>query len=206
MAAGADRSSMLAKLAKGFSVQGRNAMSKKGTFDAFDESTWTDGERRYFKIIDDALANGDDMQISNGKPQHAVYLLAKFLENASHSINMFSGRLSRYLDDGSVPAFADPHVLASARGFLERDATLRVVLEGEPDVGPGTQDPERHPAGASRTGARGNGATSRLSRCAQGQGSGSRGATSGKVRSPLDGDGRLSLPTGVGACHHQGIC
>ena len=145
MAAGADRSSMLAKLAKGFSVQGRNAMSKKGTFDAFDESTWTDGERRYFKIIDDALANGDDMQISNGKPQHAVYLLAKFLENASHSINMFSGRLSRYLDDGSVPAFADPHVLASACGFLERDATLRVVLEGEPDVGPGTQDPERHP-------------------------------------------------------------
>ena len=120
-------------------------MSKDGTFDAFDDSTWTDGERRYFKIIDDALVNGDDLPISNGKPQHAVYLLGKFLENASQSINMFSGRLSRYLDDGAVPAFADEHVLASARGFLERDATLCVVLEEEPDVGSGDEDPERHP-------------------------------------------------------------
>lgn len=47
--------------------------------DPFDSSTWTEDERYYFETVEEVLEGRENIIISNGKPEHAVYLIRKFL-------------------------------------------------------------------------------------------------------------------------------
>ena len=64
-------------------------MSGKGNINPFDRKTWTPEEKLYFEYVDKMVSSGMNVGISNGKPIHAVYLLASFLKHASHSVRLF---------------------------------------------------------------------------------------------------------------------
>ncbi|MXY54208.1 MAG: hypothetical protein F4Y86_16995 [Gammaproteobacteria bacterium] len=120
-------------------------MTTQRDFDAFDASTWNESERTYFEIVNGALKAQENLTISNGKPQHAVYLLRTFLANAKRSLRMYSGALARYIDGGHVAAFDNPHVLHAAETMLTRpNATMAVMIEQSLDVEEGGS-PDDHP-------------------------------------------------------------
>lgn len=116
-------------------------MSK--ALDAFDRATWSEDERYYFETVDEALASGADVAISNGRPQHAVYLIEKFFRNAERVVRLFSGRLSRTY--GGVSVYSNPRVIAAAEHLVGRpDCKLSVVIQEEIDVSHG-QSVADHP-------------------------------------------------------------
>lgn len=109
--------------------------------DPFDEKTWDEDERLYFKEIDSAQQGKLNLLISNGKPEHAAYLINTFFQHARSDIRLFSGRLSQTMD--GVEMYGNPHIRKAARDMFERGCRMRVVLE-EPIDAP-SHDPNRHP-------------------------------------------------------------
>lgn len=92
-------------------------------------------EDEYRQVVDKAVENGTNMPISNGRPDHAVYLIQKMLENATALVRIFSGTLARSLD--GVPAYGNERILAAARGFLDKGGTMKILLEKPIDVDEG---------------------------------------------------------------------
>ena len=87
-------------------------------------------ERAYYRLIDDAAMRLSNQMISNGKPDHAVYLIVKFLTTAKRTVRIYSGRLSRYL--GDVPVYADEELLRAVRTFLSRQKTRLLIVTQHP--------------------------------------------------------------------------
>lgn len=111
--------------------------------DVFDKETWGEDERKYFEIIDQACLSKKDALLSNGRPEHAVYIIHKFLENAQQKVRLFSGQLLCTLEDVSV--YGNPYIIEAAKAFLrEPRTTLSVILEKEIDVAP-EKSPQDHP-------------------------------------------------------------
>ena len=111
----------------------RNSKGDQGpAFNAFDRTTWTPAEETYFGIVDSALEASENLAISNGKPQHAVYLLHAFLANTERTLRVHSGRLARFIDGGKVAAFEDPAVLDGAHTLLSRQgAGFQALIEAD---------------------------------------------------------------------------
>lgn len=86
-------------------------------------------EQAYYRLIDDAATRLSNQMISNGKPSHAVYLIRKFLTTARCTVRIYSGALSRYLDD--VPVYADERLLLAVRTFLGRQNTRLLIVTQE---------------------------------------------------------------------------
>ena len=96
--------------------------------DPFDSNTWTDDERRYFQHVDDAHARARDKVISNGRVEHAAYIIHKFLTHARRKVRIFSGKLSRTYN--GFPVFGNDHIIDAARQILARPGTeLTIVVE-----------------------------------------------------------------------------
>ena len=111
--------------------------------DPFNEETWDEDAKTYFGIIDKACDTKKDALLSNGQPAHAAYIIHKFLENAEHSVRLYSGSLLRVLD--KVPVYENPHIINDALTFLKKpDTSLSVVLEGEIDI-PSSDESYDHP-------------------------------------------------------------
>ena len=107
--------------------------------DVFDKSVWGEDERRYFGIIDQACKEKKDALLSNGRPEHAVYLIHKFLENAQQHVRLLTGQLSRTLD--GVEVYKNPHIIKAALTFLAKeDTALSVISENDIDVPGPSQD------------------------------------------------------------------
>lgn len=100
--------------------------------DPFDSKTWTKDERDYFRAVDKALKGSIDRLISNGKPQHAAYLIEKFLAHAQQVVRIFSGRLARAVN--GVEVYENDQVLAAAEKLLKKGASLHIVLEQDIDL------------------------------------------------------------------------
>ena len=111
------------------------------TLDPFDARTWDEHERLYFREIDLAQQRKLNMLISNGKPEHAAYLIDKFFRHAQSDIRLFSGRLSRSM--GGVEIYGNPHIHEAAQGLFKRGCRMRVVLEDTIDAP--SDDPNQHP-------------------------------------------------------------
>ena len=110
-------------------------MTERQTLNAFDKSTWTPDERHYFEYIDRACADRLDKNIGNGRVEHAAYIIYKFLTNATGTIRIFSGALSRTYHD--VPVFGDDTIIKAMEKFLAQpDSSCRIVIADELDVGP----------------------------------------------------------------------
>ena len=113
-----------------------------GSPDPFDPNTWSEEQKWYFNTIENALAQGQDLRISNGKTEHAVFLVERFLSHADSSVRLFSGRLSRNTSEG-VAVYANPHVLKAVRKALGSGVRIEIVLEEELDAEGGV--PTKHP-------------------------------------------------------------
>ena len=110
------------------------------TVDIFDETARPEAEAIYCKVVDDMFDSAEDFAISNGKPEHAAYLIYKFLRNAKSSVSLFSGCLEQVKD--GVPIYRDPHILDAARRFLRRSGSmLRIVLQNPIDAASADQHP-----------------------------------------------------------------
>ena len=84
--------------------------------DPFDDTSWDDAGKTYLNAVDQAFGAGG--VISNGKPAHAVYLIHKLIANARSTVRVFTGNLRRI--HGTMPAWANPHVVEAVRTFLRR--------------------------------------------------------------------------------------
>ena len=103
--------------------------------DPFNPSTWDKNEVAYFDSVKQAHAKSSEVLISNGKPEHAVFLLVMFLEHTKDTLRIFSGSLARNLR--GVPVFENPKVIEAATSLFKQGCSIKVVLEGEIDVRPG---------------------------------------------------------------------
>ena len=100
--------------------------------DPFDSTTWTKDEQDYFLAVDEALADSIDRLISNGKPQHAAYLIEKFLDHAQQVVRIFSGRLARTVN--GVEVYGNDKILAAIDKLLKKGASLHIVLQQDIDL------------------------------------------------------------------------
>ena len=113
------------------------------TLNPFDESTWNQDERYYFEYIDRACDKRLNENISNGRVEHAAYIIWKFLTTATEHVRIYSGKLSRELNGVSV--YGNPHIIRAMEGFLaEPDRRCQIVIAQELDVGQG-ETPRDHP-------------------------------------------------------------
>ena len=103
------------------------------TLDPFDATTWDEDQAWYFNGIDKALREGRDLNISNGKTEHAVFLIQRFLANASSVIRLLSGCLRQKSREG-VDIYSNPHVLDAAKRALGSGVKVVVVLQAEMDA------------------------------------------------------------------------
>lgn len=115
----------------------------KKRLDPFNEGTWGDDERRYFEHVNEALERGENKVISNGRAEHAAYIIYKFLTEATNNVRIFSGRLSRTYNGVSV--YANRHITEAAATFLAGEGrTLKIVLQDGLDLDEG-QTSKDHP-------------------------------------------------------------
>ena len=92
-------------------------------------------ENGYRLIVDKAVKEKMDLPISNGKPEHAAYLIQKILENAEKVVRIFSGTLTRNFR--GVPAYGSEQILSATHAFLMRGGNMKVILEKPIDVDDG---------------------------------------------------------------------
>lgn len=113
------------------------------TLNPFDPSTWNQDERYYFKYIDRACAERLDENISNGRVEHAAYIIWKFLTNATRHIRIYSGALNR-VHDGALVYGHSRIIGAMAKFLAEPDRRCQIVIAQELDFGQG-KTPHDHP-------------------------------------------------------------
>lgn len=96
----------------------------------------------YYAILDVALENKIDAILRNGRPEHARFIIQRFLERADTTVRLLSGKLSKVFEGVNVYGHED--IKESAKGFLRRDGTqLNILLQEEIDGGAGNI--ENHP-------------------------------------------------------------
>ena len=94
-------------------------------------------ESVYFEMVDEFAKIRKDKDISNGKAEHAAYLIAKLIEVAESTVKLYSDRLIRTVkgeerDNGNtdVHLYRNESVLNNVRDFLSREGTrLDIVVE-----------------------------------------------------------------------------
>ena len=113
--------------------------------DVFDDTQWSDEEKRYYAIVDSACDASKDMLIGNGNAKHAVFLMERFLrKSADRIVRLYSGSLVREVtyEGRPVDVYANRRLIEAATTFVKRpDTELRIMLENDIDGG----DPEKHP-------------------------------------------------------------
>ena len=115
----------------------------QSTLNPFDDSTWSSDERHYFEYIDHACESKLDEDISNGRVEHAAYIIHKFLTTATRHIRIFSGALSRTYNGVSV--YGNECIIEAMETFLSQpDRRCWIVTADDLDVGLG-ETPRDHP-------------------------------------------------------------
>ena len=90
-------------------------------------------EQLYRDMVDRAFKGNDPRSFSNGKPEHAAYLIGRFFDHATSTIRLYCGSLARAMN--GVQVYASSDVIGSALEFLRRPNTrLLIVLEKEIDA------------------------------------------------------------------------
>ena len=116
---------------------------RQQTLDPFNPDTWDGEEMRYFMLIDAARTDRRDQRISNGRVEHAAYIIRAFLLHAEQEIRLFSGALSRVYNGMSV--YENPYILKAVETFLTRSGSrLVIATENALDVDLG-MSAEIHP-------------------------------------------------------------
>ena len=99
----------------------------------FDETTWNDEDRSYFEYVSRMLDEERETWFSNGKPDHAVYLIAEFFKRADKNVRLFTNQMTRETQD-KFPVYANPGLIDALKAFLSREGTcFSVITEGSLD-------------------------------------------------------------------------
>ena len=86
------------------------------------------------RLYERMLEHGEAGRISNGKPEHAVYLIHKLLSNAKETVLLFCTNLA--LTDTSYLAYGSAYVIDVARNFLRNPgAELSIIVREDVDGG-----------------------------------------------------------------------
>ena len=93
----------------------------------FDETTWSDEDRSYFEYVSRMLDEERETWFSNGKPDHAVYLIAEFFKRADKNVRLFTNQMTRETQDG-FPIYANPGLIDALKDFLAREGTYFSVI------------------------------------------------------------------------------
>lgn len=97
--------------------------------DPFNSATWTDEERAYFTSVALAFQKRENKPISNGRPEHAAYIIKLLIANASSNVRLVSGGLPETHD--GTPVFGSRYIMAAVMDFLSRSGTaLRILVHG----------------------------------------------------------------------------
>ena len=103
----------------------------KDRLDPFNSASWSEEERAYFTSVERAFRERANMLISNGKPEHAAYLIKLFIANAHANVRLVSGGLPLMYGEGT-PVFGSYDVVAALLNFLSRPNTsLHVLVHGK---------------------------------------------------------------------------
>ena len=105
--------------------------------DPFNPNTWNERERAYFNAINEGLEGPRNLLFSNGKAEHAAYLIEKFLANAQKIVRIFSGKLTRNFN--GVDIYMSAHIVDAARKLLDNQGEIKIVVQHEVDVERGTK-------------------------------------------------------------------
>ena len=90
-------------------------------------------EQLYREMVDRAFKRNDTTSFSNGRPEHAAYLVRRFFDHATTSIRLYCGSLARTMD--GVKVYESSDVISSALDFLRRrDTRLCIVLQNRIDA------------------------------------------------------------------------
>lgn len=100
-----------------------------------------DDERVYFDYVDWMILTNRDEWMSNARPDHAVYIMKKFFENANEKVRVFTGKLNQKQD--GVDVWADAGVIEAARIFLSGPGTQLLVVADEGKID--AESPWAHP-------------------------------------------------------------
>lgn len=99
--------------------------------DPFNSASWTEEERAYYTSVALALREREDKLISNGRPEHAAYLIKLLIANAKTKVRLVSGGLPEKYEDGTA-VFGNRYIVAAVMGFLSRPATaLHILVHGD---------------------------------------------------------------------------
>lgn len=56
-------------------------------------------EQLYRDMVDRAFKGNDSRSFSNGKPEHAAYLIRRFFDHATSTIRLYCGSLARAINE-----------------------------------------------------------------------------------------------------------
>ena len=94
----------------------------------FDETTWNDKDRYYYRYLNRMLNKGLDAQISNADPQHAAYLFRELLTRTKKFMRLFTGELSA---GRSREIFESPEIAYAANRMLSQDQRRLIIVVDE---------------------------------------------------------------------------
>lgn len=100
-----------------------------------------ENERVYFDYVDWMILTNRDEWMSNAKPEHAVYIMQKFFENATERVRVFTGKLKQQQDD--VAVWSDQGVIQAAHEFLSKARTQLLIVADERKID--AEYPNLHP-------------------------------------------------------------
>ncbi len=87
-------------------------------------------EQLYREMVDRAFKGNDPQSFSNGKPEHAAYLIGRYFDHARSTIRLYCGSLARAVN--GIQVYASSDVIGSALDFLRRpNSRLLIVLEND---------------------------------------------------------------------------
>lgn len=110
--------------------------------DPFNENTWPQKEKLYFENANELLRSGDEGWIANGRPEHAVFLIAGFFDHAKEKVRLFSGSLTRNEELRNFDIYANQGVIDALIRFLSKDGKeCHIILEKELDLDEKGQHP-----------------------------------------------------------------
>ena len=96
----------------------------------------------YYLLLDAALEQKIDAVLSNGKPEHARFIIQRFLEHADTTVRLVSGKLTKVFD--GVNVYGHEKIKEAAKKFLRREGTQLSILLQEGIDAEG-ENAENHP-------------------------------------------------------------
>ena len=95
-------------------------------------------DRRYREVIDQAIRDREDRDITNADPHHAAYIITKILEHAVTDVRIYTTKLAQSVK--SIEVYASDILIDAAQSFLHKPKSRLSILSRRP-----IEDAEHHP-------------------------------------------------------------